>query len=55
MLRIAFGVGRKYKVEGRSMKDDDDEGDFDSVEIPPEQNGILVAELGQSSPASGKD
>lgn len=28
---------RKYGVEGSSMREDDDEGDFDSVEIPPEQ------------------
>lgn len=34
---------RKYGVDGSAMRGDDDEGDFDSVEIPPEQLELSFA------------
>ena len=34
---------RKYGVDGSAMRDDDDGGDFDSVEIPPEQLELILS------------
>lgn len=46
---------QKYGVDGSSMRDDDGEGDFDAVEIPPEQLELsfATAEELRRDPASG--